>query len=263
MKKIANNVPEIKAHFYVIRNVKFILSFELYFIEKKTIPVSGFLSKYRCDGIVHCSDFRDELKCEDYASSKLSPSTIYHSDRLCEEKRFKPWHFSPPIVDSFVFQSYIYPQQRIEYLNLIYYLQLIVFYGIFGGLIFTFFAIVSLFFYPCCRDKCSNVAFYFFGFWTLIAWLFLSLALISFVNIWIWKKELFVDEDKNLSFETMIYDMNPTLRHLEFFGVSFWLACGAALATFIALLFSCCFCCTLGSFRSENKEYEIMHMQSY
>ena len=32
----------------------------------------------------------------------------------------------------------------------------------------------------------------------------------------------------------------PTLRNIEFFGLSFWLACGAALSTFIGLLLSYC-----------------------
>jgi len=61
----------------------------------------------------------------------------------------------------------------------------------------------------------------------------------------------------------MIHQNNSSLRNLQFFGLSFWLACGAALATFIGLLLSYCICCTIGSSRSDDKEYEIMHMQNY
>ena len=143
------------------------------------------------------------------------------------------------------------------------YLKLIVFYGFAGGLVLIFFSIISLFFYACCRQKCSNLPFYFYGLWTLLAWLLISIALVSFVNIWIWEREILLDDERNLSYETMIHRLNPSLQNLEFFGLSFWLACGSALTTFAGLLLSCCICCTIGSARSENKEYEIMHMQNY
>jgi hypothetical protein len=150
-----------------------------------------------------------------------------------------------------------------EYVNLIFYLRLIVFYGIAGGLIFLFFSIIALFFSACCRHKCKNVPFYFHGIWTLFAWLLICLGLLSFVNIWIWRREILLDYERNSAFDTMIHERNPSLQNLEFFGLSFWLACGAALATFIGLLLSCCICCKIGSSRSDNKEYEIMHMQTY
>ncbi len=223
----------------------------------------GFSYKHRCDGIVDCSDFSDELGCEDYSSTKTSQESIYHKDRLCEEKHYNPFNIYPPKVDSLSLESYLNPNQRLEYLKLIHYLKLIVFYGITGGLILIFLSIISLFFFVCCRHKCINVPFYFYGLWTLFAWLFISIALISFVNIWIWKKEILIDEQRNSLFETMIYKMNPSLQNLEFFGLSFWLACGSALTTFISLLLSCCICCKIGSSRSENKEYEIMQMQNY
>jgi hypothetical protein len=225
--------------------------------------VLGFPGKFLCDNHVHCSDFHDELKCDDYSSTKTSQESIYHNDRLCEEQRFNPFNIYPPKIDSSSLESYSNPQLRIEYLNLIHYLQLIVFYGIAGGLIFIFFSIISLFFYACCHQKCMNIPFYFYGLWTLFAWLLISIALISFVNIWIWKREILIDDERNLSIETMIHKRNPSLQNLEFFGLSFWLACGAGLMTFISLLLSCCICCTIGSARSENKEYEIMHMQNY
>jgi len=97
----------------------------------------------------------------------------------------------------------------------------------------------------------------------LLAWLIILKALISFVFIWLWQKQTVLDPEKSLASEIDIHERNPTLRHIEFFGLSFWLACGAALATFIGLLLSCCICCTISSSRSENKEYEIMHMQNY
>jgi hypothetical protein len=223
----------------------------------------GFLGKYRCDDLAHCSDFLDELDCKEYSSTKNSQESIYHNDRLCEEKRFNPFHIHPPKIDSLLLESYTHPTHRQEYLNLIYYIQLVVFYGIAGGLIWIFFSIISLFFLICCREKCRNIPFYIYGLWTLLAWLFITIALILFVYIWILKKETLLDDEKSLSYETMIHKMNPSLQNLEFFGLSFWLACGAALTTFIGLLLSCCICCTLGSSRSDNKEYEIIHMQNY
>jgi hypothetical protein len=147
--------------------------------------------------------------------------------------------------------------------NILHYLQLIVFYGITGGLVFIFLSMVSLLFVACCRNKCLSLPFCCYGLWILFACLFICTALLSFVNMWFWKKELVGDYERNLSFEIMIHEKNPSLRNLEFFGLSFWLACGAALATFIGLLLSCCICCKIGSSRSDNKEYEIMHMQTY
>jgi len=68
---------------------------------------------------------------------------------------------------------------------------------------------------------------------------------------------------KSLSIEIKIHERNPTLRHIEFFGLSFWLTCGAALASFIGFLLSYCVCCTIGSSRADDKEYEIMQMHNY
>ncbi len=223
----------------------------------------GFLEEYRCDDIVHCSNLDDELDCKDYSRTKTSQEIIYHKDHLCEEKHFNPFNINPPKIDSSLLEFYSHPNQRIEYLNLIHYLRLIVFYGILCGLILIIFSIISLFFSVCCRQKCINIPFYFYGLWTLFAWLFISIGLIAFVNIWIWKKEILLDDERNLPYETMIHRLNPSLQNLEFFGLSFWLACGAILSTFISLLLSCCICCTMSSSRSENKEYEIMHMQNY
>ena len=179
------------------------------------------------------------------------------------EQRFNPLNFYPPKFDLSSLESYSHPNQRLEYLNLLFYLQLIVFYGITGGLVFIFFSMISLIFFACCHRKYISIPFYLYGLWTLLAWIFISIALISFVNIWFWKKELIDDYERNLAFQIMIHEKNPSLRYLEFFGLSFWLACGSALTTFIALLLSCCICCTIGSSRADDKEYEIMHMQNY
>jgi len=147
--------------------------------------------------------------------------------------------------------------------NLIYYLQLTVFYGIVGGLIFLLLAVISLFFFGCCRHHCIGVPFYFYGFWMFLAWLLILTALGSFAFMWFWKKQTVLDDDKTLPFERELHERNPTLRNIEFFGLSFWLACGSFLATFIGLLLSCCVCCTLGSSRADDKEYEIMQMHNY
>ncbi|CAF1159637.1 unnamed protein product [Adineta steineri] len=222
-----------------------------------------FLPKYRCDGIVHCSDFRDELHCGDYSSKPYSPNSVYHEDPLYEEKRLNPFNVYPPKYDLSSLESYPQPNQRAEYLNLIYYLQLGAFYGITGGLIFLFFSIMSLFFFVCCHHKCIRAPFYLYSFWTLLALISICLGLLTFVNIWFWKQQNSLDYENNSPFNIMLYQRNPSLQYIECFGLSFWLACGAALATFISLLLSCCICCTIGSSRSENKEYEIMHMQNY
>ncbi|CAF0855242.1 unnamed protein product [Rotaria sordida] len=222
-----------------------------------------FLPKHRCDNIVDCSDFRDELNCIDNNNTSNKQRNFYHNNRLCEEKYFNPFNIYPPKIDSSLLELYPYPNQRIIYLNLIYYLQLCVFYGITSGLIFIFLSIISLFFIACCHHKYRSVPFYFYNLWILLSCLSICIGLLSFVFIWIWKKEILLDYEKNSPLNIMIYERNPTLQNLEFFGLSFWLGCGAALTTFICLLLSCCICCTIGSSRSDNKEYEIMHMQSY
>lgn len=177
------------------------------------------------------------------------------------EQRFSPFPISPPNDSSI--ESYLHPTERIEYLHYIYYLQLIVFYGVVGGLAFLLLAVVSLFFFGCCRYRCISVPFYLYGFWMLLAWLCISTALVSFVFIWLWQKQAVIDDRKTLPLDVVIYERNPMLRHIEFFGLSFWLACGAAVATFMGLLFSYCACCTLGSSRADDKEYEIMQMHNY
>lgn len=201
--------------------------------------------------------------CEEYSSTKKSQDSFYSKDRSCEEKRFNPLNLYPPKMDSNLFEIYPKPEQRKEDRILMYNLQIIVFYGIVGGLIWIFLSIISLMFFACCRHKCINLPFYFYGLWTLLACLFIIISLIAFACSWVWRQDNLLDEEKNVSLEIMKYKMNPSLLNLEFFGLSFWLACGAGLTTFIGLLLSCCICCTVGSPRSENKEYEIMHMQNY
>jgi hypothetical protein len=179
------------------------------------------------------------------------------------EQRFNPFRFYPPTTEKTSLKSYSHPQQRVDYLSVIFYLHLSVFYGIVGGLIFLLFAVISLFFFGCCRRRCISVPFYFYGLWMMLAWLLIMSALGAFVFMWFWQKQTVLDEGKSLLNEIMIHERNPTLRHVEFFGLSFWLACGAALATFIGLLLSYCVCCTVGSSRADDKEYEIMHMHAY
>jgi len=225
-----------------------------FFCDSKCLP-----GKYRCDGVVHCSDFRDEINCGNNTHQVKTLPT----GQQCMEKRFNPLRFHPPTVKSSSLESYSNPNKRIEYLNLIFYLQLIVFYGIIGGLIFLLLAVISLFFFGCCRRHCISVPFYFYGFWMLLAWLIILTALISFVFIWLWQKQMVLDPEKSLLSDIDIHERNPTLRNIEFFGLSFWLACGAALSTFIGLLLSYCVCCTIGSSRADDKEYEIMQMHNY
>ena len=192
----------------------------------------------------------DELKCDDYSRNKNSPESFYHLDRLCEEKRFNPLNIHPGKFD------------RLHH-NLFHYLQLIIFYSLFSGLILIFLSIMAILGSMCCRDKYRNLPFYFYGILVLMAWLFLSIALIALVNIWIWKRGILTEYERNSPLETMIYQLNPSLHKLEFFGLSFWFACGATFTTFLGLLLSCCISCTMTSSRSENKEYEIMHMHNY
>lgn len=179
------------------------------------------------------------------------------------EQRFNPFRIFPSTIKSNRLESYSHPKQRTEYLNLLFYLQLIIFYGIVAGLIFLLLAVISLFFFGCCRKVCISVPFYFYGFWMLLAWLVIMTSLIVFGFIWLWQKQTILDPQKSLLSDIDIHERNPTLRHIEFFGLSFWLACGAALSTFIGLLFSYCVCCTVGSSRADDKEYEIMHMHNY
>lgn len=219
---------------------------------------AGLLRVYKCDGVVHCSDLTDELNCTDYSSTTNSQGDLIRLDRLCQEKRFNPFVFDPPRAE-----AYQHSDHRLQYHNIMYYLQFTAFYGVAAGIIFLFLAIISLFFVSCCRSKCLGVPFYFYGLWILFAWVSICVALLTFVGMWWWKKQNFLDYETNSPFNIMMYQRNPSLQYIEFFGLSFWLACGAALATFIGLMLSCCVCCTIGSARSENKEYEIMHMQSY
>ncbi|CAF3583878.1 unnamed protein product [Rotaria socialis] len=222
-----------------------------------------FLLKHRCDNIVHCSDFYDELNCGDYNNISYVQRNSHHNGRFCEEKRLNPFKIHLPSIDLSLLELYPSPKQRTFYLATIYYSQLIVFYCISSGLICIFLSIISLFFFACCRQKCRHTLFYFYGLWIFLACLCICIGLLLFACTWIWKKEILLDHEKNLPFDIMIHQRNPSLKDLEYFGLSFWLACGAALATFLGLLLSCCFCCTIGSSRSENKEYEIMQMHSY
>ncbi|CAF1607399.1 unnamed protein product [Adineta ricciae] len=223
-----------------------------------------FRSDYRCDDIVHCSNFQDELACDDYTTSTSARHKKFlHNDLSCMEQRLNPFRIHPPTISNASLKSYSEPQQRVEYLNTVFYLQLVVFYGIFGGLIFLLLAVISLFFFGCCRRHCIGVPFFFYGLWMFLAWVLIMIGLGTFAAMWFWQKQTVLDAGKSLPNEIMIHERNPTLRHIEFFGLSFWLACGAALSTFIGLLLSCCVCCTLGSSRADDKEYEIMHMHAY
>jgi len=222
-----------------------------------------FPEKYRCDGIVQCSDSRDEMDCDSFPSVTPRQST-WRDDRQCMERRFNPIRFVPPSIESSILEAYPHPQNHAHYLAILHYLQLIVFYGIVGSIFFIFLSIITLFFFACCcRHRCMGVPFGLYGIWMFLAWILVTMALITFFFVWIWQKQTVLDNDKALPLDVMIHELNPTLRQIEFFGLSFWLACGAALATFVALIISCCVCCTLGSSRAEDKEYEIMQMQAY
>lgn len=182
---------------------------------------------------------------------------------MCQEKRLNPLNFYPPKIDLSLLKLYPNSEERLAYHNTIYHLQLTVFYAISGGLILIFISILSLLFSACCRNKCKYLAIYYYGFWTFFAWLFIITGLLVFAFIWLLKNEILLDDEKNSEFDIMIHLRNPSLRYFGFFGQSFWLACGAAFTSFVSLLLSCCFCCTMGSSRSENKEYEIMQMHNY
>jgi len=223
------------------------------------LVIQGLEVKYRCDGIVHCSDLRDETNCGNLTENLREK--FVENGRHCLEHRYNPLQFYPKTADLNKFESYSHPEKRVEHLNFLFYLQLITTYGIAAGIVFLLFAVISLFFFGCCRRLCISVPFYFYGFWMLLAWLVISIGLLSFVFIWIWQKQTVLDPEKSLLLDIDIHERNPTLRHVEFFGLSFWLACGAALSTFVGLLLSYCVCCTIGSSRADDKEYEIMHMQ--
>jgi hypothetical protein len=188
---------------------------------------------------------------------------VFYHDQPCLEQRFNPLRILPYPIESSQLEPYTNPKSRQEYLNTVFYLQLTIFYCVFGGLMFLLLAVLSLFFFSCCRRRCISVPFYFYGFWMLIAWILISTGLIAFVFQWLWQKQTVLDVEKSLSAEIMIHEQNPTLRNIEFFGLSFWFACGSALATFIGLLLSYCVCCTVGSSRADDKEYEIMQMHNY
>ena len=185
------------------------------------------------------------------------------NDPICIEQRLNPFLIQPPMIDSSQLEAYPSPNHRVDYLNLLFYLQLGIFYCNLGGLIFLLLAVISLFFFVCCRRRCISVPFYFYGLWMLAAWLLISTALIAFVFQWLWQKHTVLDLEKFSPLEVEIHEKNRSLRNIEFFGLSFWLACGAALSTFIGLLLSYCVCCTVGSSRADDKEYAIMHIENY
>ena len=259
-RRIAINVKAIYQSFPAMRNVR---PREKHPNDDCSHSFSGLPGTSRCDGIVQCSDLRDEANCGDYATTANRQGKISYNEQSCVEQRFNPFRIYPQAVDSSLLDSYASPNARLEYLNLIFYLQLAVFYGVFGGLIFLLLAVITLFFFGCCRRRCISVPFYFYGLWMLFAWLLISTALVAFVFQWLWQKQTVLDSEKTLPLDVMIHESNPNLRNLEFFGLSFWLACGAALATFLGLLLSYCVCCTVGSSRADDKEYEIMQMHNY
>ena len=224
--------------------------------------IEGLPLHYRCDGIVHCSDLRDEINCGNNTAENLIIRTL-PSNQQCVEERVHPFRFYPPRISPLSLHAYSSAEKRSEYLNLLFYLRLSIAYGILAGLVFLLFAVISLFFFGCCRRHCISVPFYFYGFWMLLAWLVIMTALLAFVFLWLWQKQTVLDLSSRLPLDVDIHERNPTLRDMEFFGLSFWLACGAALATFLGLLLSYCACCTIGSSRADDKEYEIMQMHTY
>lgn len=222
------------------------------------LSVIGFLAKYRCDDTVQCSDFRDELNCIDYSNSPKSRRHLYHTDRSCVEERFDPFDQFP-----FKINDNSPSDQRPKHLILMSFAKLLVFYGILGCLFFLLLALISLLFAVCRHQLCRNLSLYFYGLWMFLALLLLCVALTSFVNLWFWKKVIVTDDQMNSPLDVMIHQRNLSLRHVQFFGWSFWLACGAALATLLGFVFSCGVCWTMASARAYDKEYEIMQMDHY
>ena len=150
-----------------------------------------------------------------------------------------------------------------QHLIMMHYLKLAVIYGIFSGIFSVIIAIVCLLFKKCCNPRYGHLSIYFYGFWMFLAMILTAMALIIFVSIWLLKKNTVADPEKNLPFDAMVHQRNLSLRDIEFFGWSFWVACGGVLCIFIGFFTSCFICRAISLSRAQDKEYEIMHMDHY
>lgn len=245
-----------------------------------------------CDGKPHCSNLSDELNCkpdgtsmyemfsrmlnlgnstetDDFtvAPTKHRPLTLgqYHyvKEDNCFMNYFDFKGAKDVEKDNFQFLS----GTLIDHIQLTnnnnYYMQLIYSSSFAAALCFHILALMSLLFVICLKKLCFQCPFWFYGFFSILAWLSSLFGLLTFLYQCFSNKQHKLDPMTRLPSENELLRLNQELNGLQEFGVSFWLALAATSMSFFSSFASCIVCCRLPTARHEDKEYKIMQLPTY
>jgi len=144
-----------------------------------------------------------------------------------------------------------------------YYMQLIYSLSFGAALIFNIMALFSLIFVMCLNKICFQCPFWFYGFFSILAWISSSIGLLTFLYQCFSNKQHQLDPFARLPSENELLRLNQDLLTLQDFGISFWFAVAATSMSFFGSFVSCIVCCRLPSARHEDKEYKIMQLPTY
>ncbi len=248
---------------------------------------------YECDKQPQCSDLTDEISCKsnhgnsmvEIFSRMLSTDNSTEADDLSispakqRPLTFGKYHFDKDhncFVNYFNFNgakdvdkdSFQYlSQMLVDSIQLSnnnnYYMQLIYSLSFGAALIFNIMALFSLIFVMCLNKICFQCPFWFYGFFSILAWISSSIGLLTFLYQCFSNKQHQLDPFARLPSENELLRLNQDLLTLQDFGISFWFAVAATSMSFFGSFVSCIVCCRLPSARHEDKEYKIMQLPTY
>jgi hypothetical protein len=145
-----------------------------------------------------------------------------------------------------------------EEYKLDYYLHIIYVISFILACLFALLAVLTLFFLICLRKLCLQCPYWFFGFFTILTLLSCASGLAAFLYSFYINYHKAQDPLRQLQLESEIYRLNPELKQMQTFCMSFWSACLATLICLLSTILSFIICCRLPTSRHEDKDYHVI-----
>lgn len=243
----------------------------------------------KCDQMPNCLDLSDELSPEcssqksysfiDSISSMMNTNFSVTLKSQLTPFTFGRFHYDKKrncFVNYFDFKSArTLTKENIKSLspqladhiqdknNLSYNLQVIYSLAFVSALAFTLLALLSLSGVSCFKKLCFHCPFWFYGFFSILAWITCFFGLMAFMFQCFSTKFKSIEPYSRLPIDNELIRLNPELIGLQEFGITFWIAVAATSFSFLTSFVSCLVCCNLPTVRHEDKEYQIMQLPTY